>query len=204
MDDAKKKELEEKLRKYLKDFSLITKRNLESKGEILNEKIRGHIDLYSNSIRNLGIISGVVAPFSLTLLNVDRLDVNIVFLITGFVLLITNIAFSEMFLRTKLENENFKLNKANLEWIFASVHKDTISDEKMDFQKRMDSMDEYTKSTRALDKLLGLESLDIEKAKIINDLKKSYKWMNLIFLLGCACIVASTFFNPLIIPLFKS
>lgn len=195
MNDPEMEDLQRKVSASLREFSKITSGNLEMSRKILNDSTSNLIELYSNHIRNLGIISGVVAPFSLSLLTIDRISIDLGLLIIGFSLLLLNIVISQVVLSRQLLSKDQMLRRAESRWVMAEMSKSMIEDEKLDTAQRTMQTFEYSRNFSELSQLLGLESLNIEPLKVKSELRTYTRYLYLLFSVGCSSIIASTFFT---------
>ena len=104
MEENTLKQLEEQLEKNLIQFLSSAEQTIQNRSQILSAAARELIELHSNQIRNLSIISGVIAPLSLTLLQIHGFDIYVPFLLAGFILLLGNIILSQLLLGKELGN----------------------------------------------------------------------------------------------------
>jgi len=191
------KNMEQEVEKLLKEFSENSKIHLDQRRKILDEKIRDIINIYSNDIRNLSIISGVVAPFSLTLLGLEKLNVNSPILLIGFSLLILNIVLSQLFLNQQVNKDYGRISRADAEWLFASIDQDEIgSDPKYSADKVL-KQSEILKNFDKLDNDLGLKTPNIDLFKKREAVRKRNKITIIIFAFGTIAIVLSVIVNPI-------
>lgn len=189
------RELEVEQKRLIKEFSDSIGNELEQKRLLLNNELRSLIGVYSDSIRNVSVISGVVAPFSLTLLGVVSLNLNVGFLLLGFAILIANIAISQLLLNVQIDLRHAKLGRAELDWISALLSKDIIQGKRTNDSEKVTHMSEYVLSNQKLDKALGLNLMDIEITQTGLKLRRYNRLMNGLFFVGCSCIIASIFLN---------
>ncbi len=84
MKDEEIKAAEEKIKALHETIIDDAKKQLESSQVLINNKIKEAIETYSNNVKNLGIVSGTVAPFSLSLLAISELNIYPPFLLAGF------------------------------------------------------------------------------------------------------------------------
>lgn len=197
MDDAQIKQLEAQLENSLAQFSSSAETTIQDRSQILNATVRELIELHSNQIKNIGLISGVVAPLSLALLQAKDIDVNIIFLLLGFILLVTNIVLSQILLGQELNRKNRLMSKATLEYISASTSKLTMEDKKQQSSERTNLVYDFVKNIDEFDKLLAISPYSVEPMSTNARLRKYNRWTVAIFSFGCGLVVLSTFFNPL-------
>jgi hypothetical protein len=190
-DGLELERLKRELNKGLLEFAQTGSELLEEKRKIVDEKIKSVIENYTAEIKNLALISGTVAPFSLTLLNVDRLQVSVPLLIYGFALLITNIIFSQFCLHRNLKNNDTKVVKAQIKGLFADLSLSELKNETKEGTDRVLKMYEYRENISEMDKLLGLKTLDINLIAIVKAFRVYGTWMNFLFLVGAVSIILS-------------
>ncbi len=178
---------------------------LFSSKKIIDEKTQSIIENYSNDIRNLGIVSGTIAPFSLTLLGLNNtLDVNVYSLVSGFVLLLFNIVIAQLFIREHHEKNNKNLAKAEIKWIFAWDDSTKANDTRLEVRDRAIKQMDYIKGMSDLNELLGLTSFNTELLSARARVRKYYKITTSVFLGGVIFIILSILLNPLLILIFKN
>lgn len=165
----------------------------------LDLQLHNLIKTYSQEIRNIAIASGVIAPLSLTLLQVETLSVYSPVLIFGFVLLISNIALSQFFVYREMNLEDKRIRDVQVDLILAdfSLFKiSEISDEKLP-----ERVLEFGEKNRRIDSAFdGLGYNKIAKSKL--ELRKRYlkyhSVTSLLFIGGLLLIVSSLFAKHLI------
>jgi hypothetical protein len=200
-DDVAKLQAEIDLK--LKEFLQISKEDLQFRRKILDNQVKESIELYQNQIRNLGILSGVVAPFSLTLLNVETLDLNVTLLIFGFVVLLLNIILSLFFLHYFLRLIDTRIVKAELKWFAAESDKKAIIDNNFATFERTMKVFDYTKNIDELDDLTGISALNSNLQKDRGLLRRNARRIVFLFTLGTTSIILSVFVEPLIYHVYN-
>lgn len=188
------KELADNLRKSVE----LSRNRLDEDLLIIEKQTRDQIEIYSNDIRNISIISGTVAPFSLTLLEIEQLGADPFLLIIGFSILLLNIVASQYFVRKHSTESNTKLVKANFNWLMAEFELSDMANEDLDSNQRIQKYFDYLKSIGESEKLLGIGTFNIEIQKVRSIVKRHYKITNLIFSIGSICIVLSVILSPLV------
>lgn len=192
------KNLQDELDKGLKDFSETGKLRLEQGRLEIDKRVKNIIEIYSNDIRNLSIISGTVAPFSLTLLTVEKLDSNIYLLILGFALLLLNITITQFFIRRLSEGQDVKSVKAQFNLMMAEFELENTGNTTKDTTERVNQMFNYQKSISEAENLLDFGKYNLGIQEVRSKLRKYNKITNLIFSLGALFIVLSVIVNPII------
>jgi hypothetical protein len=188
--------LEEELSQKLKEGTELAKVRLDQNRGVIDEKLSGIVEVYSNDIRNISIISGTIAPFSLTLLSVQQLNSNAIVLIVGFAVLLLNIILAQFFLKKHISEHDVRLIKAEFHWLMAdSEFKETI-DENSESSTRVLKFMDYLKSMGEAEKLLGISAFNIEIQNVRANLRLYNKITNTLFSLGAFCIVLSVVVNP--------
>ncbi len=191
------KKIEEELSESLKESSEIAKARLEQGRNVIDQQTRNQIENYSNDIRNISIISGTIAPFSLTLLSIERLNLNTYFLVSGFILLLLNIALAQFFIRSYSSKKDTQLVRAEFHWIMAESEMKKMTDDSIQPHERVGKGFDYLKSISESEKFLGISTFNIEIQTVRAVLKKYYKVTNTIFSLGTAAIILSVVVNPI-------
>lgn len=197
-NDEQTTKLQDELKKLLEQASNLTSNDVEQRFQILNTAARDLIAFHTDQIRNLGIISGVVAPFSLMLLQIENINTNFHLLLLGFVILVVNIILSQFFLHRELVTKNEKITNASIKYVFAFDSKRTMEDEKQELGNRTNGLFDYSKNLREFDKLLGLTPHDTEALKEKARLKQNSRYAISIFSVGCAFIILSIIVNPIL------
>jgi len=192
------KQLEAQIQNSLVQFSDSAEQTIQNRSQILNAATNELVELHSSQIRNLGLISGVVAPLSLTLLQIQALNIFIPFLLIGFVLLLANIILSQLLLAGELNRKDRSMVKAVLEYLSASTNKWVIDDKSKPSGERVLKMSEFLKNVDEFDRSLNISPHSTELMSANARFRQYTRWVVGIFSLGCALIIASTFFNPLI------
>lgn len=195
-EDPTTKKLKEELEGLLEQVSSSTSEGLDQKFQILNIATKDLVTFHTDQIRNLGIISGVVAPFSLMLLQAEHINTNIYFLLAGFIVLVANIIFSQFLLHKELIKRNEKITNASVKYVFAFDSKRIIDDKKQEINNRTNGLFNLSNSLREFDKLLGLTPHDTEGLHEKVRLKKNSGIAIKVFAVGCGLILLSIFVNP--------
>lgn len=190
--------LEDELDNKLKDFSEQGEFSLKQGRLEIDKSVRNIIEIYSNDIRNLSIISGTVAPFSLTLLTVEKLNSNIELLIIGFVLLLANIAIAQFLIRRVSTGQDKKSVSAQFNLIMAEFELENISNTTKESNERVNYMSDFMKHFSEAENLLGLGKYNLGIQEVRSKLRKYNKITNIIFSVGVSCIILSVIVNPII------
>lgn len=162
----------------------------------IGNSIKEILSIFSNDIRNLGIVAGTVAPFSLTLLGVEKLEINILALILGFSLLLITIGLTQYFLYALSDSHDRKLRKAEVSWIFAEIGFWEMKNTNNDTAKRTNGMFDYHKRIQEAERTLGTKALD-PNILILRKKLSSYNLIAFLLLItGLSLILASVILNP--------
>lgn len=196
MEDERLHSIEAELDEGLEQFSTSAEQVVQQRNQILNSTIQSLIELHSDQIKNIGLISGVVAPLSLTLLQVEALDIFVPFLLLGFILLLTNIALSQLLLGRELSQRNKLTSRATVKFVLASMNEWSIKDKKRPSTERTHSMFDFTENVREFDKLLNISPHSTEPSKTHKRLERYHQCIVWIFSVGCGLIIVSIFANP--------
>jgi hypothetical protein len=192
MEDLQK-ELNESLDTITKDGkSYLEQVRLQLDKEIINQ-----IRNYSDEIKSIMLISGTVAPFSLTLLDIQNLETNKFLLLTGFSILICNILVAQFFLTKLIKNKDIKISKAELSWLFATFNLQSI-DNKGENIDRTKELPDYIKNTNDLNQYLNLSTTNIAIQNERKDINIYVKRINTLFFIGAMCIILSILYFPII------
>ena len=197
MNEDNLHKLEEELKASLKSISDSGKVHLEQTRRMLDENVKDVINVYSNDIRNITLISGTIAPFSLALLETEKINASIPLLLLGFSLLIINIILAQYYLKKQAWNNDKKLGSAELSLICATTDLWSIESEK-ELSERTSRIPEYIKNTDAVNNFLGLDSRNMNIQIVRSELRKQTGTINFIFSVGTLCIILSVLINPLI------
>jgi len=189
----------ERLNKNIVDSGKI---HLQQTRKAIDENIKDVISIYSNEIRNIAIISGTIAPFSLALLQAEKINASIPILLLGFSLLTINIILAQFFLRQKTDKNDKRLGHAEINWIFAS---DDLSNIEKDKEGLNDgsAIFGYIKNTDELNNFLELDSRNSYILSTRAELRKQNRIINFVFSAGTLCIILSVIINPILGYLFK-
>lgn len=168
------------------------KLRLENNQIIINNKIKEAIEIYSNNIKNLGIVSGTVAPFSLSLLTISELNIYSPFLLSGFFILLVNIILSQQLLSEFSADLDKKTTRAQFKHFLAEseINKATTTPT----QSKDSPIFEYLKEIEDSEKLLGISKYSTGHWDTIGRLRKYNKYINSLFVLGACLIMLSTVF----------
>lgn len=189
-------DLNNELSTALNNAGSINEQRLLGIRQILDKENDVVVNNYSNEIRNLSITSGVIAPFSLTLININELTVNIFFLLLGFSVLIFNIIISNYFLNKEVKKKDKKITQADINWILAKFENNTVKNKEEDTNQRVNSNFDILKNVSEIEKILGVGELkmDIQENKV--SLRKYNKVSYVLFSIGSTLIVLSVIIKP--------
>jgi len=153
-DERKKelKELEEKINRKTKDFVEFGKSELALREDMISDQYREFYSESLNYIRNLNVVSGAIAPFSLVLLQISSLDLYKGFLILGFVLLLINILYMQYIMFSDLYSKDKNIVKAWLCHFFADS--DLRNMEEKGCSESVDAMFDYIKHSEESERYL--------------------------------------------------
>lgn len=190
--------LENELKERLKQSAEISRQQLQYIRADITKRVQDVIQIYSNSLRNLGIISGTVAPFSLTLLGVEKLNTNLPFLLLGFSFLLGNIILTQFLLNKEATKDDVHIVKAQMQVFYAEGNLEKVEDINEISNNRVLSNFDYLENIRSIEKLLGDGShIDQNLTKLRANLRKYNKFSLFVFTLGTFFIIFSVIFYPL-------
>lgn len=191
-------ELEEKLKGNLTQILSLTDKNLVQRNEIFTLARKELLESYSNQIRNIGLISGAVAPFSLTLMQLSNLHLESGFLLFGFIVLMLNIVLSQYWLSRELSAKDSRIISANLNLIIAESSREKAANEENPLLDRSAEISEFLEGIRKADHLLEIHPHSTSPIHTHANLRKCSSWTWRIFSLGCAAIAVSVIFHPVL------
>lgn len=203
MEENELKKIESDLDTSFKESSKLHKMQLSITRDKIDIELKDLIHNYSNEIRNISIASGIIAPFSLTLLDIEKLDINISSILIGFILLLVNIAVSNFLMNRFVKNKDKKITRATMNWIFAEFNTKEMKDSDKDYNQRLNNNFDYMKNMDKVNKDLGFSYLNISNEKEKVELRKYNKISILLFIFGLSLIIISIFINPLINTIHK-
>ena len=185
------KDLQEQIDQGLKDFLKLSETEVERISLLVSEKVEKQIKIYSNEARNISLISGVVAPLSLTLLTIEEIDLDKGLLITGFVILIFNIMLLQILNSINIKSEDKNLAKAQFNWMMADSSIFIMKNSRKDSSEKTLDMFKYHKYIEKARNHLGLNKIDIQNIKILKNLRDFNNITNIIFIAGVGFIILS-------------
>ncbi|MCE9628598.1 MAG: hypothetical protein K8Q91_01245 [Candidatus Vogelbacteria bacterium] len=154
--------------------------------------------VYSNDMRNLGIVAGTVAPFSLTLLGANQFDINNLALMFGFSFLLYAIILSQFFLFRLSDAYEHRTSRAEISWVFAQFGLWQMEDVNNDSTKRINGMFDYQKRTREVEGHLGLNNTPSPHLLVLRKKLRSYNLITLLLVTsGIILILGSVVINPI-------
>lgn len=198
MDEKEIRQLENKLKEGLKEAAELNKLQLENVRKIIDESVKDVVNIYSNEIRNLAIISGTVAPFSLTLLTVEKLNANSTMLLTGFSFLMLNITLAQFFIRKQSKDQDKQVSHTEIKWFFAQADQWDIENKNKDSSERVLKNFDYIEKMSELNRELGFGLINVNIQKLRLKLREYNNIVNILFASGTLAIVLSVIMNPLI------
>lgn len=203
MEEAELKKIEEDLDKSFKESSSLHEMQLNITRDKIDSELKNLINNYSNEIRNISIASGIIAPFSLTLLDIEKLEISTPSILIGFILLLVNIAISNFLINRFVKNKDKKITRATMNWIFAEFNTKEMKDSNKDYNQRINNNFDYMKNMDKVNEALGFSYLNISSEKEKVELRKYNKISILLFIFGLSFIIISIFINPLINIIYK-
>ena len=195
MNENNSKDLEAQISALSNTLVENAKLRLENNQVIIDARIKEAIEIYSNNIRNLGIVSGTVAPFSLSLLSIHTLNVYFPFLLAGFFILLINIVLSQQLLSKLSTDLDKKAIRAQFKHLMAESKIEEM--QKTSVQGKATTMFECNKEIDESEKLLGVSKYSTGHWEVIAILRKCNKWINLLFILGACLVMFSTIFESI-------
>ncbi len=175
----------------------LTEGFVEQRYHILDVSEHNLINIHTEQIRNIGIVSGVVAPFSLTLLQIESIVVNAHILLSGFSVLIVNIAISQVILHIELSKKNKDITDASVGLNFVANSRENLENGISTSSGEIKFHDLYIRNLREVDKKLGISKNNTESLMTKIRFRKYDKFIVYTFTLGCFLILLSLFFSPL-------
>ena len=198
MNKEEIEKLEEKIQETVHEFSRSAEIRLEQTRKVIDEKVKDVINVYSNEIRNLALISGTVAPFSLTILSIEKLNANAGILLLGFSLLIANIILAQYCLRKQSKEYDTRTARAQINWFFAQSDLSDLNNTSIKSTDKVLKNFDYIKKMEEAEKLLGVSKWSTHIHEVRSKLRNYNNITNIIFTAGTACIILSVLINYII------
>ena len=197
--------INKEIRQNLSESVSNSQRRIELLKDDLELQLHNLIKTYSQEIRNIAIASGVIAPLSLTLLQVDALAIYPPILIFGFVLIILNIALSQYFIYIEVNLEDKRVSNVQVDLILADFSLFKLNE--TPDEKLPERVLEFGEKNRRIDSALdGLGYSKIAKSKL--DLRRRYlkyhSVTSILFMVGLILIVSSLFVEGIFEMLLKA
>jgi len=190
-------ELNSKIETGYTEISQLGEVQLANLQEAISSTTKELLSVYSNDVRNLGIVAGTVAPFSLALLGANQFDINTLALILGFSFLLCAIILSQFFLFRLSDAHEQRTSRAEISWAFAQFGLWQMEDVKNDPEKRINGMFDYQKRSQEVERHLGLRNTPSPHLLILRKKLRSYNLITLLFVSsGVILILGSVVLNP--------
>lgn len=139
--------LETNLAASLDGYSKTVLPTIDQIGKLLNQEYELENNDHVNFLRNIIVTAGVVAPFSLTLLSVQSLEIQKSFLLLGFIILLTTILVALFSSRKLMLGKRYRDTPSlALDYIIAKCSIDGLLDISKPLVDRTNSLAEVQKS----------------------------------------------------------
>jgi hypothetical protein len=170
------KHLEKKIADGYQDLSEQGVKRLNRAHSLANATRKELLNSFSNEVRNLGIVAGIVAPFSLSLLTVEGLAILPLILIAGFCVLLAVIGLSQYFAQNNLRIQHKNLIDIEMDLLSADFNREMMLNQKdplkqaesmFDFVRHADSADRNLTEEILNQNLIRLRSKNLSQAKIL-------------------------------------
>lgn len=175
---------------------------LRSAQATLDRHVKELVRKYLSEIRNTSIISGIIAPLSLTLLGVDRLDVSIGYLLTGFCLLISGIVLAQVLHYRYLNERDRELLTGQVDLLAAFTNQNTINNSQESVSNRVKSNFEYQENIKSFYRSVGLGEFDLNLQVRRSKLRRYLFHVHTFFVAGVVSVILSVIINPLLLFIF--
>ena len=181
---------EQELDQLLEASSENVKESFKKWSQTLNTRFKELIELHLIHLKNISLISGAVAPFSLTLFK--GANTNPLLLIIGFILLVGNIALSQLFLSKELEMESKNLTKVMVNYVLALGEKENLFNKNQNHPDRVNSVAELANYADNIDQaLINNDQLNLKLTESHRRITRYTRLVMTIFTLGCFSILLS-------------
>lgn len=203
MSQEEIEKLKQELKESLHASAASNEAQLEQSRKILDDNVKSVIEVYSIEVRNLALVSGTVAPFSLSLLVATNVDINTPMLLSGFVLLMLNIIVSQLFIKSLSKNNDKSITRAEVHWLFAGFHQNVVRDTSEDVSKRVLKNYDYAKEINNMNEKLGLSRFNLNIQHLRSKVRLYNSVTNILFMFGCIAIVISVVLNTTLSYLYS-
>ncbi len=193
------KVLETDLVASLDSYSKTALPTIDQVGKLLNQEYESENNDHIIFLRNIIATAGVVAPFSLTLLSVESLEIQKAFLLLGFIILLTTILVALFSSKKLMLGKRYKdTSSLALDYIIAKCSVDDLSDTTKSLVDRTTSLAEVQKS---INNITGKFSELAQTNKLADLRNKLSSWNYISFVLlsfGLVFIIISVVYSYLI------
>lgn len=169
--------------------------------DALTAEMKNMLLIYSNDMRNIGIVAGTAAPFSLTLLSIDRINVDVLSLVLGFCVLLLTVTITQFFLYVLSYSYDKRLLNAELGWLFAKGSLRSLSEKSGQPEERINHMFDYQKRVTEAERSLGVGTMDPIIIKLRARMRRYSSISFMLLLLGIILIIFSVII-PSILSVF--
>ena len=150
---------------------------------------------FSSEVRNMRVLSGTVAPFSLALLAVAGLNISIPALLSGFCLLLLNIILIQLYLQFEADKQFGHTIRSEMNLGMAELDNEFLT------RNSPDSVDRVSKSLALYTSINSIQrsltnTLNPESLKARARLKKFSRISTFLFVGGVFLIALSVIINP--------
>ncbi|MDP3772355.1 MAG: hypothetical protein Q8Q94_03210 [bacterium] len=196
MEENLQKKLENELETSLKNYSEGAFPQVERMHKLLDQEYEKEIDDQINFLRNITVMAGVVAPFSLTLLSDQSLGVQKPFLLIGFILLLSTVLVTLLSSKKFLLNRKYK-DTPNLarNHIIARCSVDDLLNINKSLSDRVISLNEVQKSIDTVYHKFSNLGYTNKLTDLRNRLSASNRWSIFLFSFGLISIMMSVVYT---------
>ena len=190
------KELGEKIEASLKESQELNRSTLSVLRGRVESSVGELLLSFSTEVRNMRVLSGTVAPFSLTLLAVSGLDTSIPALLSGFCILLLNIILIQLYLQFEADQQFEQTIRSEMNLGMAEIDNELLTSSSSDSTDRVSkSLALYT-SINSIQRTLS-NTLNPESLKARAQLRKFSRISTFLFVGGVFLIAVSVVINPL-------
>ncbi len=199
MDNNQLKDLETKIETSLKDFTEDITPKIEQINKFLDQEYEKEIDDQVNFLRNITVMAGVVAPFSLILLSEQYLEVQKTFLLIGFVLLLVTVLVALLSSKKLTLDKKYKdTSSLAFNHIIAGCSVHDLLDTGKSLSDRVNISAEILKNINGVNNKFSNLGYTNKLADLRNKLSTSNQWSILLFSFGLVSIIMSVIYVYLV------
>lgn len=189
------KSLENELKILLEESSKMVPVQVEGISKFLDKEYEKEINDQINFLKNITIMAGTVAPFSLTLLSVQSLEVQKPLLLFGFTLLLSTVLVALLSTK-KLTIDNRYKDTSSLAFnhIIAECSVNDLLDKNKSLNERVDANAEIQKCIDAINNNFANLGYTNKLEKLRRSLSLSNQWSIYLFSFGVVSIIVSVLY----------